>query len=171
MSAFVYLIRPIVHCAIDHQYIGSTERTLNRRFACHKYDLKCSSKTLFELYGADRLEIIELEKCEPDVRRIREEHWRRIVPNVNKCRAVLTREEMLEDKRKYNQEYHEERLEYDRKYRQAHREEINERRSKKTDCECGGRYTLRGKSRHVKTAKHRDYCSSINDSIAGGASH
>jgi len=143
------MIRPIVHCERGECYIGSTTKTLAKRFGQHKRQHDCSSKHLFERYSADRLEIIELETCGEFERLICE---RRHIDNthcLNKYIPFRSEEEAIELHRerfrKYreenpekikesNRKYHEENLEKikesNRKYQQAHPEENRERARK-----------------------------------------
>lgn len=65
-----------------------------------------------------------------------------------------------EEKRRANrQAYYEankDKIEAKRKeYYQANKEEINAKRNEKQECGCGGSYSLRTKSTHEKTDKHK----------------
>ena len=44
--------------------------------------------------------------------------------------------------------------EHKKKYYEANKEIIKEKKTKKYDCECGGKYTYNHKQRHFKSIKH-----------------
>jgi len=102
-------------CERDECYIGSTSKTVACRFRHHKCTHECSSSQLFERYGADRLEIIELEECSDDDRYIRERWWIENNYCLNKKIPFRDEEERLETHR-----------ESARKYREANLEKVKE---------------------------------------------
>ena len=61
---------------------------------------------------------------------------------------------------KYN-ENKEEYLKKMKEYQENHKEELNDKYNKKHNCECGGRYTHRNKSTHLKSKKHNTYLESL----------
>ena len=61
--------------------------------------------------------------------------------------------EHQEEHKAYYKEHQEEKKEYQKKYRKEHQEQINE----KFICECGGKYTHKHISKHIKTKKHQNY--------------
>lgn len=48
-----------------------------------------------------------------------------------------------------------------KKYYIDNKERITATRSEKNDCDCGGKFTKRNKSRHFKCKKHTDYLKSL----------
>ena len=44
-----------------------------------------------------------------------------------------------------------------KEYQEKHKDEIRAKANEKVNCECGGRYTRRNKSTHMKSKKHNDY--------------
>ena len=69
----------------------------------------------------------------------------------------------INEKRKVKyQENKETILEKSRQYNEKNKEKIKEKRSVKVYCDCGGRYTLFCKSRHLKSTKHQNY---LNNNI------
>jgi hypothetical protein len=48
-------------------------------------------------------------------------------------------------------------VEFNRRYFELNGDKIKEKLHKKFHCDCGGKYTLNGKSQHMKTKKHLKY--------------
>ena len=76
MSKFIYKIVPKCEHEENEIYIGSTKQPLSVRLSKHKHDYKrwkdgrynyVSSFNLFDKYGLNDCEIIELEKCQEDI--------------------------------------------------------------------------------------------------------
>jgi hypothetical protein len=59
-----------------------------------------------------------------------------------------------------NQEYRKEKKS-DQKYYESHKDKISQHRNMKGQCECGGKYTLASKTRHIKSNKHKEYMQSL----------
>jgi len=159
-------------------YIGSTIKTLRRRFQLHKKDTS-SSNILFDKYGVDncRIELIkEYEVCDELHLQVYEQLWINKYKDkvVNKLSSFCIKKlYMKQYKKKYRENNREEIREKDKKYRDDHKEEIREKQKKhyennrdkileKFDCECGGKYVYSHKSRHFKTKKHQDYIKKKN---------
>jgi hypothetical protein len=70
------------------------------------------------------------------------------------------REENKEVIIEQNKKYREENPEKIKKYRETYREENKAKLNKKYDCKCGGKYTHKNKSQHLKTDKHQEYIKS-----------
>jgi hypothetical protein len=76
-----------------------------------------------------------------------------------------THKEQINEQRKIYRDTHKEQTklyrdthkEQTKLYRDKYKEIIQEKRSKKSNCECGGKYTHGYKSRHLKTKKHLDF--------------
>ena len=127
------------------------------------------------------IELLERYPCdsEQELRR-REGHFHKTVDCVNKYIAGRTRAEyyqnnketiseknkqyyqnnkatICENAKQYQQDNKERIKEQKKQYRQENKAKISEQRSKKYDCECGGKYTLSAKARHFKTNKHQKY--------------
>jgi hypothetical protein len=66
----------------------------------------CSSSQLFERYGSEKLEIIELEECSDDDRYIRERWNIENIPCVNIKMPFRTKEERLELSRELARKHH-----------------------------------------------------------------
>ncbi len=48
-----------------------------------------------------------------------------------------------------------------KQYRLDNKEQIKEKKNQKHNCECGGRYTSTGKSKHLKTKLHQAFIQTI----------
>ncbi len=135
-------------------YIGSTIRKLSVRLASHRSALKrylmgkdvnyCRSYDILA-FGNYKIELIEM--CSKTDRDERERWWIDNTPNtVNKLIPGRTLIEWYQD--------HKEEI---KEYQQKNKEKISERKNKKFDCECGGKYTHSAKARHLKSKKHQDW--------------
>ena len=62
-----------------------------------------------------------------------------------------------------DKEYHEDHKEHYKQYKKQwylnNKESINERQSQKVNCDCGGKYTMNHKERHMRTKKHQNFIS------------
>ena len=63
------------------------------------------------------------------------------------------RQELIEKSKQYNEEHREEKNEYYRERYQKKKSEL----SIKTECSCGGCYTVMSKNKHFKTKVHQSY--------------
>ena len=160
-------------------YVGKTTN-LNKRWISHKS--KCNNENSngynFKLYqfirengNIDNWNIIEIEKNEYDNKEacLRERYWfEELNANLNIVIPSRTLKEYEENRKENKKEYHKEyyqknieklkeynknRKDYHNEYYQKNIEKLNE----KITCECGGKYTKKGKSKHLKTKKHQDY--------------
>jgi len=128
------MIRPVVMCERHECYIGSTNKRLILRFWGHRlYNSTArpaSSKQLFERYGEDRLEIIQLEECGEDDRFIRERWWIENTLCVNKCVPFRTDEERKDvckmNQKRFAEKHREELKEIRKIYREDNKEHIAE---------------------------------------------
>ena len=131
-------------------YVGSTV-DLTRRKNCHKN--RCNdSKYNCKLYqyirdygGFNNWFMFTIEEFEYETKeqlRDREQYW------IKELKANLNSQDAVQDK------------EYHKKYNEENKEKINEKRNEKFDCECGGKYTTRNISTHIKSKKHQSYLSS-----------
>jgi len=67
------------------------------------------------------------------------------------------REQISDRHKQYYQDNREQINDRQKQYYQDNREQIKEQRNKKFDCECGGKYTHKHKSQHLRTKKHQKY--------------
>ena len=154
-------------------YVGSTknfrDRIRTHKSKCYNENDKEYNKNLYQVIRANggwenwNIEIIkELEVESKDDAEIVEEEYRiKLQANLNTLRCFRTHEERLEQSREsaknWNENHKEQRREYEKKWREEHREQIIEYSSIKCDCDCGGKYTMQNKARHLKTNKHQKY--------------
>ena len=89
----------------------------------------------------------------------------------NKEHILEKRKEWYENNKEQKKEYYENNAEQIKEYQKEYREknavkikEYNEKNKEKLtekfDCECGGKYIFKNKSRHLKTKKHLDFMNS-----------
>jgi hypothetical protein len=90
------------------------------------------------------------ELCKCDVERlfqVEQEYIDKYKPSLNEQRAYRSEEQKKEYERKHNKEYRKnnkditKKNEYNREYQKNNKDIINEKRNKKINCNCGGRYT------------------------------
>ena len=141
-------------------YIGSTTQKLNLRFNEHvsSYKRFLNGKyryiTSFDILKHEDAEIQLLKEVKVDS--LEELH---ILENeyINKYKKknfnVLNKRKAFETE----SEKEESQKEAVKKYRNKNKEQIRERRNKKFDCECGGRYSNGNKWKHLKTHIHITY--------------
>lgn len=72
-------------------------------------------------------------------------------------------EQVHKYKRQYYQNNREFLNEKQKKYAQYNRESLNEKRSEKFNCDCGGKYVMSNKARHLRTEKHINYINALKN--------
>lgn len=179
MKGVVYLLTSI---ETGLGYVGSTIN-LKSRLSMHRVENNdCRSKLLgpfehmiLEEYIDDDITdkdefLLKLELVE---RKWQDLYWGNL---VNHKRSQITREEKLEKhkecvakwtakhseqikeyKAKCYAEHSEQIKERNAKWRAEHSEQIKEKNSEKFNCDCGGKFTHKHKSQHIKTKKHQEY--------------
>ena len=159
----------------DKVYYGSTERTLEIRFSCHKSRFKngiingCSSK---EILCYDDCEIVLLDIVEVANKKELRKYERRYIENnecVNKRIPGRTKQEYrlehteeskkyrlehTEESKKYRLENKEKLLDYMKNYRLENKDIIKTKKKEKNICICGITFTHSHKSRHEKSKFH-----------------
>lgn len=58
-------------------------------------------------------------------------------------------------------EKHDQILEYAKNYSAEYRQKNHDKVNQKCDCECGGKYTMKNKTQHLKSKKHKDFLSQL----------
>ena len=157
-QAKLYVIRSP---SMNEVYIGTTcEPTLARRMAGHRtnsrrwkkgkttYTSSCKLLALGDAY----IELIEAYPCNSkDELHRREGELIRTMPDcVNNRIAGRSKYEYRHDNAKQIA------IKY-KQYYQANAEKIKAHRSKKYECDCGGRYNHNDKSKHLRTIKHKEF--------------
>lgn len=162
-------------------YVGSTFNTLRDRWKTHKNAfggyLKNNHSEVaiypyFKQYGIENFKIIlikEYEVCDRKHLGIYEQLWINKLKSINKnnpfrIQKMYSKQYYQFNKdniQKYKKEYHALNIskinEYHKEYRTNHKEKIQKYKNKKFICECGGKYVLGSKARHLKTNKHIIY--------------
>jgi hypothetical protein len=166
---------------ITDEYYGHTTDKIRRKIQ-HKYSCNNPNKYynsyvyqfIRENGGWENWSMIVVEEypCEnKNQAEVRERFWietqqstlNKVIPTRTKQEwCEEHKEEILEKRKQYYDEHKEEMLEKRKQYYDEHKEEIREQRNQPFDCECGGSYTNRHKSRHMKTQKHLKYLDNLN---------
>lgn len=162
-------------------YVGSTFNRLKARFNEHcKSNSSSVIGKLIHEHGKSRYSIILIKEYQvADKRNLEayEQLWMNKTKCINKKSSfcirklynIANKEQLNQKHREYyeankyelaekHREYYEVNKEQisqrAREYYEVNKEQINQKRSQKIDCECGGKYTLDHRSRHMKTKKH-----------------
>jgi len=143
----------------DLTYIGSTCNDLNFRIGGHRWKFKAYKAgkhhyvTSFDVIEQPdhRILLVENYPCQnrAELNR-REGEIIQAMTCVNRCVAGRTHKESCKN---YREEHRDERNEYNKKYRETHKDELK----KQYTCPCGGKYTTRHKSQHMKTKNHQKW--------------
>lgn len=78
-----------------------------------------------------------------------------------KEQGMQYRQDSKEKIKQYYNDNKENLKEYQRQYQRDNKERIDRKRNEKFICPCGGKYTDRHKSRHMRTKKHIDYLATL----------
>jgi|DEB0MinimDraft_6_1074348.scaffolds.fasta_scaffold09622_2 hypothetical protein len=169
--------------------INFTRRKQSHKSACNNKDNKEYNtkkyQTMREYGGFENWRMIQIEtypcQSKRELEAREEEVKKEIKATLNDKRAFRTEEEHKEQKHKayekwiekdgirqhkkeWGKEYrdlnHEKIKEKKRIYNAKNKDKIAEKRTVKVTCECGGRYTLAGRSQHLKTRMHQCYAES-----------
>jgi len=73
------------------------------------------------------------------------------------------KDKILEKKKEYRKNNKEKIAEKDKQRYENNKEIINEKKKKKFTCECGSFCRISDKAKHLKTKKHQEYLSAINE--------
>jgi hypothetical protein len=151
----------------DKVYIGSTVRTINRRYGQHMTRYRAFMKgntkycTSIEVikFGNSKIELLEVVEGTKQEILIRERYH--IELNKGKCVNQLiptrTPTEIREQKKKYYEEHKAKMCEQSKNNYKNNKDKIRADRAEACECECGSRYIKTHKARHMKTQKHIQY--------------
>jgi len=149
----------------DKIYIGSTSKHyLCQRLVQHYHDYKqwkqnkpnvsrMTSYELFDEYGYENCFITLLESypCNSrDELKAKEAFYIKSMKCVNKTMPGRTKTQYNIDNREVNRV---KALEFYHK----HKERITEKQKVKHNCDCGGKYTTKGKAPHIRSKLHQQY--------------
>ena len=142
-------IYKIVDNTNGNVYIGSTCQTLKNRLSHHKSNYKAylkglySNITSFDIIKNDNYKIELLENCNTKTKQELFEREKYYIQNnscVNKIIPSGTQKKTQKE------------------YRDANKDKLNE----KNICICGGKYTHKHKTTHLKSAKHLNFLENNN---------
>jgi predicted GIY-YIG superfamily endonuclease len=123
-----------------YDYFGSTNNLVNR-LAKHKHkDNECVSKSIIEKDNYTFETVLTLHNISLYDLVMKEKWFIQNNPCINNRTPLPTLEEMKG---------------YDKEYYEENKERFNE----KINCECGGRYTTKHKTRHLKSKIHTEWVS------------
>ena len=168
----------IIKCkdeTIKDCYVGQTEDFNRRKKEHFRRKTKLFYDFIIENGGWTNWEMEKIETgIDKTLASLRERHW------VETLNATLNQKVPSRSKKeyqnayskKYHLEHREERIEYDKK---RYLENINYERQRKLDyyyknkerilepiyCECGGKYCIKTKARHLKSKKHQLFSNDI----------
>ena len=156
---------------IKEFYIGSTFNIQNR-IRCHKsthknIKSKAYNKKVYKYIRENgmwinfNIVILETFECETtkEKEQKEQEYINKLNPLLNMKKAYQTKEEFLEQSKQTKKKWYEnnKQLTIDRakKYNEINYKKLNE----KHICECGGKFTIKHKSVHLKSKKHMNFIS------------
>lgn len=132
-------------CETGKVYVGSTIRSLKRRYGNHITEKNnCTTKDFIN----PKIELIETYPCETKEQLLWKE--REYIENtecINKVMPIASTEEKRNQRNKSTKKHRYNNLE---KYRE------------KTTCKCGGIYISSNKARHLNSKKHLNYVEALN---------
>ena len=149
-------------------YVGSTT-SFTQRKSKHKSDCNNPSsqdynKALYvfirENGGWDSGYVMVLVQLYPEckstieLRMYERQHYDIIMPQLNVIRPHATVEETEDDHRERSKRYYNDNKVQIRQYCNDNSSRLNEKHA----CLCGGQYSIKHRSEHNKTKKHRKYC-------------
>jgi len=172
---YQYIIYKLCSDYCDQFYVGST-RNMAQRKKGHKSASNNSNdkaynskiyKSIREHGGWENFRIVPLELMENTTKfeaECREEfHRLELKAMLNSCKATRGNMTQLEYHQQYRIDNREAVLERNKQYYQNNKEKIIAERCQKHNCNCGGKYTINHKARHMKSKKHQKYISTLNN--------
>ena len=173
-----YYVYKLYNINYPEFYIGST-KNIKARKACHKSNCTyvnnpCYNYPLYryirsnggyETWSYEILEHIRNSINVIELRNLERKYIEELQPGLNIEIPNRTSKEWRQDNREqiigYKKQYYENNREAinqkQNQYYENNRESINEKVKQKFNCECGGKYTISGKAKHMRTKKHRDF--------------
>ncbi len=153
--------------AITDCYVGSTTDLIRRKAAhkgfCNNTTNKCYNYYVYKFIRENGewsnwylVMVEEYNAQNKNDLHSRERYWmEQLKPSLNKTVPTRTKQEYYQDNK-------EEIKLYEKQYRDDHKNEMKkyladhkEKRSKKVNCTCGGKYTVAQKSTHFKSKIHQ----------------
>jgi len=143
----------------DFKYVGSTNQKLNIRLSQHRSDKKLNrsiSSSKLNLYNCI---IYELEKCNEENKKEREQSWINKLHCVNINNIVFDKKEWRENNKQktsiHNKKYCENNKDKIKEYRENNKDKMKEYRKLEWYCSaCKCNVKKCNKSRHLKSQKH-----------------
>lgn len=163
--------------SIEEIYIGSTCNFTNRKrhhkSNCHNPNHKhytCKAYHFIREHGGwQNWSMVMIHELAVESKlqkgKLERQYIDQLKPSLNSYLPTRTDKQWREDnketlskKRKQNYNFNKEEILNQQKiYRDTNKEQIREKANQKFECECGGKFTNRGKSQHLKTKKHQNF--------------
>lgn len=165
-------------------YVGSTVNFRNRKSlhktACTNSNNKAYNQKKYQIIrangGWENWRMVQIEHFPCNNSReseAREQHFiDTLNATLNSIKSFCTETEHKEYQKQYQIEHKDEIKDYQKQYYQDNKDEIRKQQkqyrtvnnekikqqaNKKYDCDCGGKYTVAHKTRHLKSQLHQNY--------------
>jgi hypothetical protein len=152
---------------VECNYIINTPNTVNRNlpgrtreqyYQDNKEELLNHQR---QYYQDNKQELNERHRQYYNDNKEQIDEYQRQYRQENKDYFQQYRQENKEDIEEYQRQYYQDNKEQigeqQRQYRQDNKEERNRKANEKHTCQCGGKFTNSGKSRHDKSQKHQTF--------------
>lgn len=158
-------------CETGKVYVGSTIKSLKKRYAGHKAK---ANKCITQDFINPKIELIETYSCETRQQLLwKEREWIEKTDCVNSYLPILTYEEKKEKDIASSKKYREENPDAAKEYCEKNKEKLlakskeyyqknKERLNEKITCECGAIISRQNKTTHVKRKKHLNHVGGLN---------
>ena len=149
-------------------YIGSTQN-ITRRKCQHKTVCNNNNDKRHNVYvyqyirengGVANWDIVVIERIEYKESfelHTRERH------HIELLDAKLNSQVPTRTLKEYYEQHKEQLIQNAKQYNIEHAEQVARRRNHKHDCECGKKYTIPNKTRHLQSKKHTDSIARLNN--------
>ena len=146
-------------------YIGSTFnfdlRYTNHKNCFNNENSKEYNKKVYQFirnnggWNNFKFEILLSFECDNSNQKIikEQEFLHEFKPSLNSIKSFRTEQEKKEYDKEKNKKHYEINKEYYKEYNEKHKAKFTE----KFNCECGGKYQFRDKSKHFKSIRHKKF--------------
>ena len=153
-------------------YVGSTcafrMRKNSHKSVCNNENNKNYNLPVYKFIrdhgGFSNWDMIEIKKFNCETKRELEKEERAVLEMIggtlNTLNPIKTEEEKKEYATTYSRANREPKKKTSKAHYESNKKEILEIIKEKFNCDCGGKFTLSHKSRHIKSKKHQKYLKS-----------
>ena len=166
VSSFELLTYDDAYIELIELYPCNSKTELDRGEGVYIRQMDCVNKNIAgrtpaEYYQDNKEQLTERQKqyYQDNKEQITERHKQYYQDNREQIeeRKKQYYQDNREQIKEYRVEYRQQNKEKIKQYYQYNREKIAERDNKKFSCECGGKYTHKNKTIHLRTKKHQKY--------------